>query len=297
MTAAIVLWGIGAAAQSEGVSPEPAGVTGTTTLDDFSSTITFDGGPSGHREETSRMTFDWTASDPRLSGRVEATQERRAYAHGTESVGTTRLSMANRQGTWAGNGTTYERAGRNGVPPAEGGGVRIETAVLAGAGAYEGLTAYLVIDHASGTFMGILCTGAMPAPSDYPGLSVTESPAPITTPPTAPLAPLPPAQEEPVHGGDAWAVYLALSTDISGPEIADAIALLEDLGYVAGWAIGDLACDQGGAQAVGVDPSDGYAAVRAYFETVLDAARFVVALDARGHSVLGIGLVQTYCLD
>jgi len=140
--------------------------------------------------------------------------------------------------------------------------------------------------------------GAVAESTTAPGPSATETPVPTTTtPPTAPLAPLPPTQEEPVHGGSAWAVYLAVATDISGPEIADAIALLEDLGYVAGWGSGDLACDQGGAQAVGVDPSDNYAMVGAYFDTALDAARFVVALDARGHSVLGIGLVQTYCLD
>ena len=140
--------------------------------------------------------------------------------------------------------------------------------------------------------------GAAAEPTTAPGPSASETPAPTTsTPPTTTLAPLPPTQEQPVHGGDAWAVYLAVSTDISDPEIADAIALLEDLGYVAGWGSGDLACDQGGAQAVGVDPSDNYAVVGAYFDTALDAARFVVALDARGHSVLGIGLVQTYCLD
>ena len=140
--------------------------------------------------------------------------------------------------------------------------------------------------------------GAAAEPTTAPEPSASETPAPTTsTPPTTTLAPLPPTQEQPVHGGDAWAVYLAVSTDISGPEIADAIALLEDLGYVAGWGSGDLACDQGGAQAVGVDPSDNYAVVGAYFDTALDAARFVVALDARGHSVLGIGLVQTYCLD
>ena len=140
--------------------------------------------------------------------------------------------------------------------------------------------------------------GAAAEPTTAPEPSATETPVPTTTtPPTAPLAPLPPTQEQAVHGGSAWAVYLAVSADISAPEIADAIALLEDLGYVAGWGSGDLACDQGGAQAVGVDPSDNYAVVGAYFDTALDAARFVVALDARGHSVLGIGLVQTYCLD
>ena len=140
--------------------------------------------------------------------------------------------------------------------------------------------------------------GAVAESTTAPGPSATETPVPTTsTPPTTTLAPLPPTQEEPVHGGSAWAVYLAVATDISDPEIADAIALLEDLGYVAGWGSGDLACDQGGAQTVGVDPSDNYAVVGAYFDTALDAARFVVALDARGHSVLGIGLVQTYCLD
>jgi hypothetical protein len=140
--------------------------------------------------------------------------------------------------------------------------------------------------------------GAAAEPTTAPGPSASETPAPTTSiPPTATLAPLPPTQEEPVHGGDAWAVYLALSTDISDPEIVEAIALLEDLGYAAGWGSGDLACDQGGAQAVGVDPSDGYAMVGAYFDSALDAARFVVALDTRGQSVRGIGRVQTYCLD
>lgn len=74
--------------------------------------------------------------------------------------------------------------------------------------------------------------GAAAESTTAPEPSATETPALTTaTPPTTPLAPLPPTQEEPVHGGSAWAVYLAVATDYAAPEIADAIALLEDLGY------------------------------------------------------------------
>ena len=61
--------------------------------------------------------------------------------------------------------------------------------------------------------------GAVAESTTAPEPSATETPVPpTTTPSTAPLAPLPPTQEEPVHGGHAWAVYLALSTDLYGPE-------------------------------------------------------------------------------
>jgi hypothetical protein len=99
------------------------------------------------------------------------------------------------------------------------------------------------------------------------------------------------------HGGDAWAVYLAVADnyEFDAPELEEAKDLAEMYGIEIG--TGELACDHGGAEALGLDPDGDWAAVSALFESEADAKQFVDAFEARGHSVVGMGLVQTFCLD
>jgi hypothetical protein len=99
------------------------------------------------------------------------------------------------------------------------------------------------------------------------------------------------------HGGDAWAVYLAVADnyEFTAPELGEAQDLAEMYGIEIG--TGELACDHGGAEALGLDPDEEWAAVSALFESEADAQQFVDAFEARGHSVVGLGLVQTFCLD
>ncbi len=122
--------------------------------------------------------------------------------------------------------------------------------------------------------------------------TTTTAAEPTTTTTTLPDLPDPKTEFE--HGGTAWAVFLAAG----GPDdatLADAVDVLDDLGYVS-WP-GDLWCDWGGYELLGLDSSEGLMAVGVYFDTEVDAMAFVVGLDARGIGVAGWGLVETYCLD
>lgn len=111
---------------------------------------------------------------------------------------------------------------------------------------------------------------------------------------TTTLPEFPPAGEL-EHGGESWAVYLAFADDFSDPSLSEASALAESYGFFAGTT--DINCDQGAAEAIGVAPGGSEAVAGVYFDSEIDANQFVLAYEARGHSVAGIGLVQTFCLD
>jgi hypothetical protein len=128
-------------------------------------------------------------------------------------------------------------------------------------------------------------------------LTPTTTAAPTTTtlpPTTAPvvLPDFPALKERLSHGGEAWAVYFAVG-EYEDPGLAATTAVLADLGFPSG--VGDLGCDLGAAELLGVDSS--LAGVALYFDTEADAAAFVDAYEARGYEALGWGLVNTYCLD
>lgn len=127
-------------------------------------------------------------------------------------------------------------------------------------------------------------------------VTTTTSPAPTTTlpAPTTTLPEFPPAGDL-EHGGETWAVYIAVADDFSAPNLTDATAQAELYGFFAGTT--DINCDQGAAEAIGVAPGGSEAVVGVYFETEPEATQFVVAWEARGHIVEGMGQVQTFCLD
>ncbi len=139
----------------------------------------------------------------------------------------------------------------------------------------------------------------------------TTTPAPVTTttaalptttapPPTTTTAPPPedeagpPPTAAPTHGGLSWAVYMGAwqgSPDDAAYQEAVAPALAA--GYDPG-GLTDVACDQGAAAALGVDPAGGYLIAGLYFATEADARDAAAAI---GDGVDAVGEVQTYCLD
>lgn len=88
---------------------------------------------------------------------------------------------------------------------------------------------------------------------------------------------------------------MADNYEFNAPELVAAQDLANTYGIEYG--TGDLGCDQGGAEALGLDPNGEWAAVSVLFDSETDASQFVTAFEARGHTVEGMGLVQTYCLD
>jgi hypothetical protein len=117
-----------------------------------------------------------------------------------------------------------------------------------------------------------------------------------TTPPTAALPEFP-AEAPPLHGGTRWAVYLAIvpegQQDDPGFQAAQQATI--DAGYPTGGSYAPLSCDDGAAQAFGKDPTSW--GVGNYFETEALANQARDAYEARGHQVLGVVAVTTYCLD
>jgi hypothetical protein len=95
-----------------------------------------------------------------------------------------------------------------------------------------------------------------------------------------------------VHGGTYWAVYPWVGR--AGSREADDVSahLLEEFGIEAG--PGDLACDQGAAEALGTNAEQG---IGVYFETEDDANAFALQAGLLDHTRRVIARVTTYCLD
>jgi hypothetical protein len=101
-----------------------------------------------------------------------------------------------------------------------------------------------------------------------------------------------PTPVSPVHGGIYWAVYPWVGAPGS-PEAEDvSAALFQDFGIEAG--PGDLACDQGAAEALGTNAEQGIAV---YFETADEANAFALQAGLLDHTRRVIARVTTYCLD
>jgi hypothetical protein len=102
-----------------------------------------------------------------------------------------------------------------------------------------------------------------------------------------------PTPVSPIHGGVYWAVYPWVGA--AGSREAEDVSarLLEEFGIEA--RPGDLACDQGAAEALGTNAEQGIAV---YFETEEDANEFALRAGVLGHEAGPvIAHVTTYCLD
>lgn len=93
------------------------------------------------------------------------------------------------------------------------------------------------------------------------------------------------------QGGEYFAVYLGVGAPGSGV-LRRAERRFADHGITA--VAGDLSCDKGAAESLGVEP--GSFAVGAYFEREADAVAFAEALAPEG-PVYGPVPVHTFCAD
>lgn len=106
---------------------------------------------------------------------------------------------------------------------------------------------------------------------------------PIETP-----LPVQPPEMLPTHGGTIWGLYLAVGDSLEDAAMDAAVQQATELGYHPGG--GEIACDDGAADALGVDAT---MSVAVYFATREDAEAATQFFDAW----VGIARVTTYCLD
>lgn len=105
----------------------------------------------------------------------------------------------------------------------------------------------------------------------------------------------PKALGEPAQGDPVWAVYLALAHSGTDPALDTALQQAAAAGYSG--VQGDLACDQGAIEALGLDQFDYWSAVTLYFATERDASDFVASYTAEVAKVVGSTRVNVGCLD
>lgn len=113
---------------------------------------------------------------------------------------------------------------------------------------------------------------------------------PVGTPP-----PTLPPEVVPEHGGTFWGLYLAAAPSTDDPEIARWTERMETIGYTP--SVGDLACDDGAADALGIDP--GWSRVAIYFDTREEAetAAGTIEISLELGTPIGVARVTTFCLD
>jgi cytoskeletal protein RodZ len=141
-----------------------------------------------------------------------------------------------------------------------------------------------------------------------PPETTTTTEAPTTTteappPPTTTTEPIPsssvpgpnwpPQVDQLVHGGTYWVAYLAVADRSDDPSLEQAAGPARAIPFTVSVG-GQLACDQGAVEALGLDPDVDWSATAIYFPGEEFARRFV---DLYEPEVVGIAQVQTYCLD
>jgi hypothetical protein len=135
---------------------EPARVTGTTTFPEdvvAGSRAWIDGATRG---DGRIVTHEWEASDPRLDGLHTTTYSYDSYDRQEMMVAVGTVTHENDGGRWIGEASYMGGLDLGGTT----------TMVMYGEDAYEGLTAYVVIDEESGpiSFSAVIFPGDMPAP-------------------------------------------------------------------------------------------------------------------------------------
>ena len=94
------------------------------------------------------------------------------------------------------------------------------------------------------------------------------------------------------HGGPAWAVVLAGSSDFDDSALVTAREAAHEAGYTAG----PTDCDDGAAESLGLPGDQGIYTVSVYFGSQAHAEQALTAFRARGVSG-AVAEVRTYCGD
>jgi cell division septation protein DedD len=168
--------------------------------------------------------------------------------------------------------------------------VLLAVALVSGCSGGDGTSA----DETSVTVPAATATGSSTTPA-----TTTSTTAPVTTSPATTPTPVttrwPKALGEPHEGESAWAVYLAVAHSSSDRAMSDAQDEVAKVGY--GAVIGDLACDRGSIEALGLDPHDYWTGAVLYFGSKKDADDFAASYLASGGTVIGTAKIGLGCLD
>jgi hypothetical protein len=129
-----------------------------------------------------------------------------------------------------------------------------------------------------------------PRTTQSPG--TTQNPQ-ASVPPSPASRPSFPPQAGAEHGAKQTAVYLAVAYSADDPKLKRAEAQAKAVGY-DNVGIGDIGCDQGAREALGLDVDRDYYGAAVYFADRGTAQQFV---DAYEPGVVGMADVTTFCLD
>jgi hypothetical protein len=149
------------------------------------------------------------------------------------------------------------------------------------------VVAALIVGSVAGVTSILEGEGKRPLGSGPDGLP---SPSPSPSRAAEPVEPIAPSDL--VHGGTYWAVYPWVGAAGSAEADDVSVQLLAEFGIEAG--PGELACDQGAAEALGTDAEHG---IGVYFETEDEANEFALQAGLLDHTNPVIAHVTTYCLD
>jgi hypothetical protein len=138
-------------------------------------------------------------------------------------------------------------------------------------------------------------------PSTTPSSTTPNPTTPSTTPSATPSLPDFPAEAPLGHGEPTWGLYLVVlpegQASVDSPEFKAAQQAARDAGYSQAEGYSGIGCDEGAAEALGVDPNTAWIAPAVYFASEAQADQARAAFEARGQSVAGIAHVTPYCLD
>lgn len=178
--------------------------------------------------------------------------------------------------------------------------------LLAGCGGGTGVAASTGAAASTDTASRPSTTTATPTPtltaSSSPSASspTASSPTATSTPTatataTATAARWPKTVGEPQQGAPVWAVYLAVANSATDPALEQAVRDAAGIGYQA--VVGDIACDDGAMQALGLDEYDYWSGATLYFATRADATTFATSYTAAVKRPKGLAEVNVGCLD
>jgi hypothetical protein len=125
------------------------------------------------------------------------------------------------------------------------------------------------------------CDGEQ-APAERPGTPV------VTASPETPAEFTPVVPEQ---GGTYFGVYVAIADPGDQASLQASAEALDAIG-ISEYSIGDISCDEGAAEELGVPKDSGRVAV--YFNSREDAGAFTQSLPS---PILRIAKVRTFCLD
>lgn len=139
-------------------------------------------------------------------------------------------------------------------------------------------------------------TTSVPAPTSTTTTRTETASPTMTTTPQPTKTRWPKALGEP-QGDSAWAVYLAVAHSSSDPALKSAQDAVAKAGPGYGAVIGDLACDRGSIEALGLDKHDYWTGAVLYFSSKKDAEDFATSYLVEGGTVIGTAKIGLGCLD